>query len=115
MACAEAVEPFMDPGRGAVLFETQLGLGKDLSGDLLELRCAGVDDLAYAVFERLLRLSVGGGHLVTLPGGTCESVEVLRRKPARMKSRPRSSPAKNSDVMPKRVRPLDRLGMKAPT
>src|SRR5438105_12949253 len=41
--------------------------------------------------------------------------EPLSRKPARMQARPRSSPRKNSEVMPKRVRPLATLGTKAPT
>src|SRR4030088_2149983 len=59
------------------------------------------------------RQRFGGGHLLTLP--VRESVEELRRKPARMNRRPSNSPAKNREVMPKRVRPLDRLGMKAPT
>src|SRR5438128_10119848 len=41
-------------------------------------------------------------------------VEPLSRKPARMHTRPSSSPTKKSDVMPKRVRPLARLGTNAP-
>src|SRR4051812_10132044 len=100
MSQPQLVEPLVDEGGSAVLFEPKLGLRKDLASERFELFCMRINRSTRASFQFLQR------HLPTIAPARWPDGRVLSRKPANRNAKATSSPTKKSEVTPNRVSPL---------